>query len=511
MTEPLAGGRPDPGLTQYLDVIRRRKWIVLGVWLACIGAAVAVSVLQDKQYRATTRLVVGQGTGVVAAGQSNAVRPLTATMAKLVKTNVVADNVIANLRLPATVSPEDLLARISVSIDPETAVLDISVVWSEKERATQIVQEIGLVFSQLVKERFGQPGTAASIQGAIAELPVTVTIFDPARADEFAVSPRPVRNVGAAIVLGLIFGLLAAFLRDHFDRGIRSREDVEQAFGVSVIGQVPFVRMRRGDQRRVSWGEAGGVAEAFRALRANLQYLAIKRPLKTILVTSASAEQGKTTVTSNLAVAIARSGASTAAIEGDLRRPRLDEGFGVEDAGPGLTNVLVGAVELESAMRRVTPPSGEAAVEGKIAMLPSGPLPPNPSELLSSFQMRDLLNQLTGQYDYVLIDSPPLLPVADALELARMVDGVILVVRRNRVSTDEARELRSLVERLEINVVGVVFTDVEVAGGYGYGYAEDEKKAKAKRQKRGGKAQAKAETALEAEGPPEPASQREDF
>ena len=233
-----------------------------------------------------------------------------------------------------------------------------------------------------------------------------------------------------------------------------------------MIGQIPFLR-GRGRERSASWGTFGEVPEAFRGLRANLQYLSVKRPLQTILVTSGSAEQGKTTVAANLAIAIARSGATVVALEGDLRRPALATAFGREHQSAGLTGALVGASDLEASLEDVTPDGGA----GFLSLIPSGPLPPNPSELLASLQMTHLLERLSSLYDYVLIDSPPLLLVADTLELARKVDGVVVVARRNQVTTEEAREVRDLVERLGVNLLGVVLTDVEPIGSY-YGQYE---------------------------------------
>ena len=468
MTEPLELEQQSIGLRHYLDVVRRRKWIVLGVMVACIGAAALISFLQEPTYQATTKLVVGQEGGLTDPrfGGGSFVQVLTATMRDLVESTVVLEQVIRNLNLDDT--PEGLREDISSSINPETAVLTLTVRHPDNAQAVRIANEIASVFSDRVEEQFGRAAQAAEP----GETPprFTVTVFDPAYAENEPVSPRPVRNVGVAGMLGLALGLLGAFLRDHFDRRLRTRETVEAAFGVPVIGQIPFERRRR-DSRAVFWNTFGQGAEAFRGLRANLQYLGVKRPLQTILVTSASAEQGKTTVTANLAIAIARSGASAVVLEADLRRPRLGAAFGM-DGGPGLTSVLVGATRVEDALLEVTPPSenGGADVTGRIALVPSGPLPPNPSELLSSLQMRELLDELPHQFDYVLVDSPPLLPVADALEVARMVDGVVLVVRRDHSSTDEAREVRSLVQRLDIHLVGVVFTDVESLGTY-YGEA----------------------------------------
>jgi receptor protein-tyrosine kinase len=264
---------------------------------------------------------------------------------------------------------------------------------------------------------------------------------------------------------------------------------VEQEFGVPVIGQIPFAKLRKRDRRVVFWQGFGEVAESFRALRANLQYLGVQRPLRTILITSASPQQGKTTVSANLALAIARSGATTIVLEGDLRRPRLDDAFDTLANGVGLTSVLVGAVDVDEAIVDVAMPLSSDAPshgerEGRLSFLPSGPQPPNPSELLSSVPMTKLLDRLALEYDYVLIDSPPVLVVSDALELARHVDGVLLVVRRNHASRDEARELRALVERLGINLLGVVFTDVAPAGIHYGGYRDKMETTAGKRDER---------------------------
>ncbi|MDX6510802.1 MAG: tyrosine-protein kinase [Gaiellaceae bacterium] len=475
------------GLRRQFDVIRRRKWIVVLVTLAAVAAAALYSYTAKPIYRADTQIVVGQGGTILSTSVlGNATQPLTATMAELLKSNVVLEDAIRNLGL--TVSPEKLRSQMTVSFNPQTSVIQLSVDEPKKAEAVRITRELARVFSDRVKASFKPtattvPGPTPGTTGTANES-ITATVFDPAHAEPKQVSPRPVRNVFIAFILGLVLGLLGAFLREHFDRALRSRDAVEAALGAPVIGQIPFLR-GRGRERSASWGTFGEVPEAFRGLRANLQYLSVKRPLQTILVTSASAEQGKTTVAANLAIAIARSGASTIVVEGDLRRPRLNEAFGAPQQNvAGLTGVLVGAAQPDDASMRIVPPAATDAdgeIEGTIMLLPSGPLPPNPAELLSSGQMRDLLEDLAGTYDYVLVDSPPLLPVADALELAGMVDGVVLVVRQNNSTTDEAREMRSLVERLGIHLIGVVMTDVPSLGSYG-GYGERERERERSRQ-----------------------------
>jgi receptor protein-tyrosine kinase len=436
-----------------------------------IGAAAAFSALQQPRYRAETKIVVGQGNSLFQPTVSSAVQPFTATMGDLVKSRIVALDAIK--RLGIAMSPQALLSKLSVSINPQTAVLKISVDDRNPQRAQQIGAAVADAFTGLVNDRFGR--RQPTRPGVTVQPPLTATIWDPSHVLPGRVAPRPKRNIALAAALGLVLALLGAFLVEHFDRRLRSRESVEEHFGVPVIGQVPFDRQRRGTRPTTVPRESGAGSEAFRAVRANLLYLGVEHPLRTILVTSATPQQGKTTVTAGLAAAIARSGATTIAVEGDLRQPRLNEVFGLAKSERGLTSVLVGASSLEDVVLHVplamtTQDGRKQQGTGAIALVPSGPLPPNPSELLSSAQMRQLLERLASSYDYVLIDSPPLLPVADAIELARVVDGVVLTARRNRSTTDDAREVRALVERLAINLVGVVFTDIKSPVGYGYGY-----------------------------------------
>lgn len=474
LAEDIGPEQEGGGLRFYLDVIRRRKWIVLGVAAVAVAIAAAMSLLAKPVYRAETKIVIGQGGGLVQPGFANSIQPYTATMSDLISSDIVASNVIQALHL--TMSTHQLLAKISTSINPQTAVVNVYVDDHDKAQAVRIDQQVAVVFSQLVADRFGRASTAPQSGGSAATQPLSANVFDPAHALPGRVSPKPTRNIVIAVVLGLILGVIAAFLREHFDRGLRTREDVERAFGLPVVGQIPFTTKGK-EERRVAWQGRGQTAEAFRGLRANLQYLVVHRPLRTILVTSASAEQGKTTVTANLAVTIARAGSSVVVVDGDLRRPRLESAFAVTAEGEGLTNVLVGAADIDRVLVDVELSTDGQTEAGRLALVPSGPLPPNPSELLASPQMRALLERLSARFDYVLIDSPPVLLVSDALELAREVDGVLVVVRRGKGSTDEARELRATVDRLGIQLVGAVLTDVEPVGSYGsYG---DESRAAA--------------------------------
>jgi capsular exopolysaccharide synthesis family protein len=457
-------------LRHYLDVLWRRKWIVLSVVAVAVAVAAASSLLRDSVYRAEAKIVVGQGNTLFRPGEANAIEPFTATMSDLAHSNLVAQRVIEQAGLPET--PEELLASMNVSFNPDTAVLNVEVLDHDPQVALKIANTVGTVFSQLISERFGEAS------GSAPETPLTATVWGEANVDAEPVSPKPKRDIAAALVLGFVLGGLAAFLREYFDRTLRSREAVEKNFGVPVIGQIPFGPKRDKGSIAAYWSGFREGAESFRALRANLQYLAVQRPLRTILVASASPEQGKTTVAANLAVAMAQSGARPVVVEADLRRPRLHEVFGFDPRRPaGLTSVLVGAADLDEALLEIAIPGGDPALGEVVTVLPSGPLPPNPSELLSSAQMELLLDQLAERFDYVLVDSPPILLVADALQLSRVVDGAILVVRRNKSTTDEAQEVRSMAERLDINLLGAVFSDSTPLASYYGAYGDPDSKA----------------------------------
>jgi tyrosine-protein kinase len=443
------------GLRHYLDVVWRRRLTVAVIVVLSLAAATVFTLQQQNQYKAETTIVVGQAGGLVQPQNAGAIQPFSATMQELITSTVVAQRVIQALGLNTT-TPQSLLGKISVSFNPESAALKVSVIDHSPEAANAIARQIGIAFSALVKERFGQGvGKSASTP------PLSATVWDPAHVIPGKLQPRPKLNLVIAGILGLALGLLAAFLRDYFDRRLRTMDEIEQAFGVPIIGQIPSVRNTGRNKPRMVWDEDGYYTEAFRALRANLQYLGVGRPLRKVLVTSASADQGKTTVCANLAVSLAQSGSSVALLEADLRRPQLGDMFGVPASSPGLTTVLVGKASLSGALSHIGLPRGSTAGDSsqEVAFLPSGPLPPNPSELVGSRQMQQTVDELAEAHDSVIVDSPPMLLVADALELAKLVDGVIIVVRLTHATRDDARELRSLAARLGIQIIGVVVTD----------------------------------------------------
>ncbi|QYG92344.1 polysaccharide biosynthesis tyrosine autokinase [Iamia sp. SCSIO 61187] len=279
-------------------------------------------------------------------------------------------------------------------------------------------------------------------------------------------APDPFRNAAVALVLGLLLGAGLAFLREYLDDRIRSKDDVDATTGgTDVLGLIPKVETwrNRSETQLVSMSAPkSSVAEAYRALRTSLQFIGVDRPLRLIQVTSASASEGKTTTLANLGVALARAGHRVIVVDCDLRRPRLHQFFGL-DNHVGLTSIILGERDFEHAIQ----PVPEVP---RLAVLASGPPPPNPSELLSTRSAQALLGSLADHADYVLIDSPPLLPVADSVIIARTVDATVLVTTVGSTTKRNLRRSLELLDQVDAPLVGVVLNGLEAEDAYAYAY-----------------------------------------
>lgn len=287
-------------------------------------------------------------------------------------------------------------------------------------------------------------------------------IIEPAEAGR-KVSPRTTRNGILALFLGLILGVGLAFLVDYLDDTLKTREDFERGYGASIIGEIAGATFMGEEEREVVYftQPESTAAEGYRNLRTNLQFLNLDGSTRLIMVTSASPEEGKTSVSANLGAALSEMGRRVLVVEADLRRPVLDR-FLVEKEDKGLTSVIMGAASLDETV--VTTGNENFHV------LMSGPKPPNPAELVSSQAMQELLLRLREEYDYVIVDAPPVLAVSDAIAMAPMMDGVLVVASHGIANRDGARHTMELLSKVETRVLGVVINNVEMTGRYGYGY-----------------------------------------
>lgn len=362
-------------------------------------------------------------------------------------------------RLGLQLTPAELSKEISASSTTNTVLIDVSVTDRSPVQAQRIASAIDAEFPQLVNQLETPTDAGAS--------PVKITVTERPNVPGSPSSPKKVLDIALGLVLGLLVGGIFGVLRARLDRTIKDPRQASSSAGVSVIGSI-IQDPSLADGHVIETGHASRVAEDYRQLRANLQFLDVDNPPKVILVSSAMPAEGKTTVAINLALALSEVGRQVVIVETDLRRPRVTRYLGMV-GGVGLTNVLAGTAEVGEVI--------QAYRENSFSVVGAGPTPPNPGQLLASGQMAALINELREKNDYVLIDAPPLLPVADSTGLAVVADGVLISVRYGRSRKDQLRRAAETLDRVGARTLGLILNIVppkaEIAGAYGYGYTYD--------------------------------------
>jgi polysaccharide biosynthesis transport protein len=303
-----------------------------------------------------------------------------------------------------------------------------------------------------------------------------VEIIDEATVPGWPVSPNRKRDVMMAAALGLLLGVLIAVVLDRLDNSIRSPDEVREQLDVNVLGMIPVIRVDHDQskmpsdaplERLVTHADPRSVvAESYRSLRTNLAFARASQDVRTLVLTSPGPADGKSTTVANLAITFAQQGQRTLLIDADLRRAVLDKTFSVPRS-PGLTELIIGSVDLDQAVHETQVPN--------LFVMGSGQFPPNPSELLGSPAMREILAEAKEKFDVVLFDSPPLLAVTDAAVLSTMVDGTVLVVRMGSTAREAARLAIARLRQVHARVLGALLNDVHMRGpgyygGYGYQY-----------------------------------------
>lgn len=446
-------------LRSHLAVLRRRVRLVAASVTLCGAAAFAMSTTSTPQYAASTELFVStqNGTDVNNAYQGGLLsQQRVHSYAKLVSSPTVLKAV--SRRLDLAESPEQLRSRITVDAPVNTVLITVAVVDVDPARAQQLVDVVAEEFVRLVRRLEAPVGTSdAAVQVrvvAAADLPT-----DP-------VSPNVPRSTGLGVALGLLLGIGGAFLREAMDNTLQTVEDVEQHIRAVPLGLIAHDPHSADRPLMVLDAPHSPRAEAFRHLRTNLQFVDVDEAPRSIVVTSSTAGEGKSTTSCNLAISLAQAGMRVCLVDGDLRRPRLASYLGLEGA-VGLTNVLAGTVPLDDALQAW-------AAEG-VTVLASGPIPPNPAELLGSNEMDQLLRNLEARFDLVLVDSAPVLPVTDTAVLSTLVSGTVVVARARRTTREQVNRTLKSLETVGGRVYGAVLVgaDVPARDGYGYGYAPD--------------------------------------
>jgi capsular exopolysaccharide synthesis family protein len=290
-----------------------------------------------------------------------------------------------------------------------------------------------------------------------------VALVTPAQAPVSPSSPKPAQDALLGLVAGLVLGLAAAFLRDSFDDRLTSKEATEHAGGAPVLTMTPAVpSWRRQAPMVVTVTEpASPAAESYRSLRTSLQFARQERQLRALLVTSPGVGEGKTSTLANLGVVFAQAGERVLLVSCDLRRPRIGAFFGLDEQA-GLTSVMLDEQTLEEA---ILPVPGI----DRLSLLPAGPVPPNPAELLGSARVRDIFTRLRDQYDLILIDSPPVLPVTDAAILSRNADATLMLAAAGQTRRSDLHRAVEKLGQAGITILGTVLNKTTRQTGQYYG------------------------------------------
>ncbi len=503
----MAGSTETVGLRQYLEVLWRRKWIVLLFVVVVPAGVVAFSLSQPTEYAATARIIavsqsatLSVATGADVNVQAPDERGLQ-TLASFVATPTVAERAAEALGDGTT--PGELRAAVEAEVEPEANVITVTargptpavakdradavattfVAWRQETQRAALEEALRLVEAQLKAEPAGSPERPGLLERR-NQLEVLRTLVsggvevgEEATLPTEPASPRPLRDGVLAAGAALLLGVGVAFVREALDVKVHSVDEIAGLTDLPVIGAIPdFRRQERGDALALLDDPGSPAAEAFRFLRTNLEFVDFNHDVTTILVSSPLPSQGKSTTIVNLSVALLRSGKRVAVAEGDLRRPALHRFFKVGNA-QGVTTVVSGATTLDDALQvltfrgatpkvRTRPGDGgpgqgsDDAGELKLTLLTSGPLPPNPGEIVTSSQLGEIIDTLKRDHDYVLVDAPPMFAVGDAAALAAKVDGMIVILRFDQTTQDTLHGVHDFVQRIPTRVMGIVVTGV---------------------------------------------------
>lgn len=522
----------EPDLLQYVQVLRRRKLTIALVTLVITGIAVAFTFLSTPVYEATATVVLRNTASqdVVTPTGGGSDRSAIQTELEIMQSTAVREEVERRLGRSVDVGfgqrPDTqvvaITARDTDADDAAEAADAYATTYIEIRRDRQVedylettediqgrlaatedeldalTEELDRINSLIVA--FPADGNPADLERLISQRDAESESIDTQRealearlssyedllsrlelssniaqggaqvVSEAAVpsspaQPRPVQNAAVGLVVGLVLGIVAAFVKEQFDDTFSRKGGLEEvAGGLPTLAIVPEFGTRGRSTVHSLTDPSSSVAEAYRTLRTSVQFSAMDHDVSVIQVTSSVSGEGKTTTAANLAVALARSGHRVVLVDNDLRRPSLHTLFGLDNA-VGFTSVLLRDADLAEAVQAVES-------EPRLSVIASGPRPPDPSVLLSPNFTRGFFEELRARYDYVVIDTPPLLPVADAMVASESADAVVFVVRAGSTTRRQVHRAVELLQRLDILLLGTLLTHTGDDGGYGelYGY-----------------------------------------
>lgn len=441
-------------LKDYLRVLRRHWAVILLCTVLGLALSAAASFLVSPTYTARTQLFVAiQNAGSASELQlgNTFSQARVQSYVETVQTPAVLQPAIDSLAL--NVSAAELASNVEASADLNTVIITITAEDTSPVQSAAIAQAVADSLIVVVEDLESPTGGGAS--------PVNLSVVTPAVAPTDPSGPNIPVNLAVGLFAGLLVGLLIATAKTGLDTRVRGEADLRRLTEAPVLGGITVDSDATKKPLLTQTTAQSPRAESFRQLRTNLQFTHVSRSSKTVLLTSSLPGEGKSTTAANLAIALAQSGQSVVLVDADLRRPRIDDYLGLE-RNAGLTTALIGRADVQDLLQ----PWGQ----DELFVLTSGQIPPNPSELLGSRAMGELIKHLEQRFDAVIIDAPPLLPVTDAAVLAQQVGGVVLVVGASKVKLPDLEKSLRALELVQADLLGVVMNWLPAKGPDAYAY-----------------------------------------
>ena len=513
-------------IKEYLLIIRRRWWLIVLVALFAGVLVFLVSVNSSPVYRSTLRLLIDEPPGSSGSDYTQLLleQRLALTYSEIIETRSVLEETISELGLPHNIA--QLQRMVSTSVLRDTKIIDVHVEDTDRARVAAIANTIGEVFIRQNHEReslrYAEPianweerasdiamdiegveeelesiGVARSaeqsaavslLETQLAELKSrygdaldninallaeqarqssNVVQLEPAQVPDVPVRPRTVRDTALAVVIGALIGLGSIFLLEYLDDTVKDAEQIQDDTRLPTLGNVAVIKDIKQPGRLVAHVRPRDpISEGYRTLRTNLTFASVDGGLRSLLVTSATPEDGKSVTIANLAIVFAQAGKQVVLVDTDLRRPVQHQFFGLQNRGGVTETILESRAPVYKYLQETMIPN--------LLVLPSGPPPPNPAELLGSQRMGDVYNALLEEADIVLFDTPPVLSVTDAAVLAPRVSGCLMVVKSGRTKREALVQMTNTLEASNAKLYGVVINMVKRGRGsyYYYDYKE---------------------------------------